>query len=154
MVCNNCGRKIGNEEANFCEYCGHSFREQKQIPAPENPIPSNPLLPKQAIVLQDNSNKDKPVPFISFLGSYGIFFIPVIGFLLFPIMLLVWSFSTKVSATKRNWARATLIFVVLFFSYISIALMNMFMIPAMQDFLQGNIDSNEMLRQLIEYYGL
>lgn len=152
MLCNNCGRQIGNEEANFCEYCGHSFREQKQIQVHANPIPHNPLLPKQVTVVQDN--KDKPIPFLSFLGSYGIFFIPVIGFLLFPIMLLVWSFSSKVSATKRNWARATLIFVVLFFFYLSYMLIDMLLIPAIQEFLHGNIDSNELLRQLREYYGL
>lgn len=152
MVCNNCGRQIGNDEANFCEYCGQSFREQQQIPTPTNSIPANPLLPKQITVVQDN--KDRPISFLSFLGSYGIFFIPVIGFFLFPIMLLVWSFSSKVSETKRNWARATLIFVILFFLYLSYMLIDMLLIPAMQEFLRGNIDSNELIRQLRVYYGL
>ena len=27
MICKVCGRTISNEEANFCEYCGASFRE-------------------------------------------------------------------------------------------------------------------------------
>lgn len=147
MVCNNCGRQIGNEEANFCEYCGNSFREHKQYQAPVNPI-----LPKQVTVVQER--EDKPLTFLSFLGSYGIFFIPVIGYLLFPIMLLVWSFSSKVSATKKNWARATLIFIILFTIFLSYMLIETMMIPAFQEFLKGNIDSGEMMRQLREYYGL
>ncbi len=147
MVCNNCGRQIGNEEANFCEYCGNSFREHKQYQAPVNPI-----LPKQVTIVRER--EDKPLTFLNFLGSYGIFFIPVIGTLLFPIMLIVWSCSSKISATKRNWARATLIFIILFFFFMVYMLMDMFMIPAVQEFLKGNIDSGEMMRQLRAYYGL
>ncbi len=151
MVCNNCGRQIRNEEANFCEYCGHSFREQQQQAA-VNPVLPNPILPKQLAVVQEK--EDKPLTFLSFLGSYGIFFIPVIGSLLFPIMLLVWSFSSKVSATKKNWARATLIFIILFFMYIVYMLLDALMIPAFQELLKGNIDSGEFIRQLREYYGM
>lgn len=29
MICKVCGRTIANEEANFCDYCGASFREMK-----------------------------------------------------------------------------------------------------------------------------
>ena len=151
MVCNNCGRQISNEEANFCEYCGHSFREHRQNQAPVNPIPPNPILPKQITVVRDSA--DKPITFLGFLGSYGIFFIPVIGTLLFPIMLLVWSFSGKVSVTKRNWARATLIFIILFSFYMVYMLIDTLMIPAVQEFMKGNIDSGEMMRQLRAYYG-
>lgn len=30
MVCKVCGRSTSNEEANFCDYCGASFREMRQ----------------------------------------------------------------------------------------------------------------------------
>lgn len=31
MICKVCGRTVANEEANFCEYCGASFREMKSV---------------------------------------------------------------------------------------------------------------------------
>ena len=111
----------------------------------------NPILPKQTVVVQDRA--EKPLTFLSFLGSYGIFFIPVIGTVLFPIMLLVWSFSSKVSVTKKNWARATLIFVILFFFFMAYLMIDTLMLPFVQEFLKGNIDNGELMRQLREYYG-
>lgn len=151
MVCNNCGRQINNEEANFCEYCGYSFRDRGLMQEVVKPAPTNPLLPNQPAAVQEK--EAKPLSFLSFLGSYGIFFIPVIGTLLFPIMLLVWSFSSRIHETKKNWARATLIFFILFFFYMAYMMLETMMIPAMQEFIKGNIDSGELIRQLREYYG-
>lgn len=162
MVCNNCGRQVHNEEANFCEYCGNSFREHIQTPAFVQPQLNgqsqsyeqtqtrtnyNPLLPNQAESIKLNGG-DRPVSFLNWLGSYGIFFIPVIGTLLFPIMLLVWSFSSNVSQTKKNWARATLIFLIALLIYVSMILGYMLTDPAVKEFVNGNIDYNELMRQL------
>ena len=30
MICKDCGREIVNDNANFCEYCGTSFRGTMQ----------------------------------------------------------------------------------------------------------------------------
>lgn len=163
MVCNNCGRQVHNEEANFCEYCGNSFREHIQTPAFVKPqlngqsqsyeqaqsrTSYNPLLPNQAEPMK-LSGEDRPVSFLNWLGSYGIFFIPVIGTLLFPIMLIVWSFSRNVSQSKKNWARATLIFFIAFLFYMFIAIFSYLLsVPAVKEYINGNIDYNELMRQL------
>jgi ribosomal protein L37E len=156
MVCNNCGRQVHNEEANFCEYCGNSFREHIQNSTYEqvNPYeqaqartPFNPLLPNQAAPVR-MSEGGRPISFLNWLGSYGIFFIPVIGTLLFPIMLLVWSFSSNVSQTKKNWARATLIFVIILFINMAMIMGYLLTDPAVREYINGNISYNELMRQL------
>lgn len=120
MVCNSCGRDNKNENANFCEYCGESFREgnvQKTEPTynsnqggTENASVIQPPMPSQAIDI----NKDKkPVSFLNWLGTYAIMLIPLVGGLVFFVMLIVWSFSSNTPESKKNWARATLVFMII-----------------------------------------
>jgi amino acid transporter len=94
-----------NEEANFCEYCGSSFRENiYPAPAP-GPVYQAPLVSAP-------ENNEKPVSFLNWLGSYAIMFIPFIGIIAFPVMLLIWAFGKNAPESKKNWAKATLIFLV------------------------------------------
>ena len=142
MKCNVCGRQTMNEEANFCEYCGSSFREHMQQQQPVNPMPPynqgnmfnpgnsynsensyNPggsynqgQMPNmmQGGIPQNNPNQiqpEKPTSFLDWLGTYGIMLIPCVGWLVFIVMLFIWGFGNKASESKKNWARATLIFV-------------------------------------------
>lgn len=98
MVCNNCGRQSMTEDAKFCEYCGGSLRAN---------VPANPLLPNQAVV--NEVDKEKPVSFLNWLGSYALVLIPFVGWLVFLIMLFVWAFGGYVPTSKKNWARAILV---------------------------------------------
>ena len=124
MRCNVCGRPSQNEEANFCEYCGSSFREQRQnsnntrprnpgYPYPNGPI--NSMGPIQGNGITGGYGRpayepaEKPISFKSWLGSYGLLFIPFVGWLVFVIMLIVWSLSESIPESKKNWARATLL---------------------------------------------
>lgn len=138
MKCNICGREIQNEEANFCEYCGSSFREHKQtsfnMPQKEQGFPSGNNLNSNSMSMQQGNptpfgnpapfgnpmfgaprtaQEEKPISFLNWLISYGLIFIPIVGGLIFFIMLVVWSFNSNTPAGKRNWARATLIVYVL-----------------------------------------
>lgn len=99
MVCNNCGRTTYNENAQFCEYCGQRFTAEQ--------APVNPILPKQAAVIEED--REKPVSLGNWLGSMALSFIPFVGGLVFLIMLFVWAFAGYVPTSKKNWARATLI---------------------------------------------
>jgi hypothetical protein len=123
MKCNICGRQTQNEEANFCEYCGGPLRERfqtpdhmPQLPPREQgyPYPENPMNPMQTgnpmMAAPAAAPQDKQVSFLNWLGTYGLFLIPIAGWLVFLIMLFVWSFSGNTPASKKNWARATLIF--------------------------------------------
>lgn len=133
MVCDTCGRNTQNEEANFCEYCGSSFREQ--------PIKYNENTTQQpeAILAE---GKEEPISFINWLGTYGMIFIPIVGWIISLVMLFVWAFQKNGSKTKKNWARATMIFLVVYFtlamllfSYMMSGVINN---PAFQDILQGS----------------
>ncbi len=143
MLCNNCGRQTNNEEANFCDYCGHSFREHKpEIIKLEQPK-------QETIALQTNPNsienlKHKPISLLNWLASYGILLVPIVGI----VMLVVWAIGKNTSTTKKNWARATLIFVALMMLYL-VTMMNMLGYnSAFQDYMNGSIGLDELMNSV------
>lgn len=58
------------------------------------------------VALQNTNEQSASLSFGQYLGMMLISLIPCVGF----IMLLVWSFSSKVNANKKNWARAQIVF--------------------------------------------
>lgn len=150
MKCNVCGRHTQNEEANFCDYCGSSFRERFQtpnymppkeqgFPYVNSPLPAPSPAPypsqyKQPVAdIPSSSGNERPVTLLNFLGSYGIFFIPIIGWIVFLVMLFVWAFHNNTPTTKKNWARATLIFIVPFSIWLSLGIYALMADPKFQD---------------------
>ncbi len=149
MRCKVCGRESQNEGANFCDYCGNSFREQAQAPyhvdfrqhemqSNQGYYPNtmgmqyqqgNPAQGFQGQGYPQNLEDNRPTTFLNWLGTYGILFIPFVGWLIFLIMLIVWSVSGNTPASKKNWARATLIFSAIMFIivviYLFIVIMSM-----------------------------
>lgn len=111
MVCNSCGRDIQNENANFCEYCGDSVKAtnnysyQSGTGNASAPIPGP--IPPQSIGI---NQQEQPVKFSNWLGTYMIRFIPFVGSLVFFVMLIIWSIGHDVSESKKNWARAQLVY--------------------------------------------
>lgn len=155
MICKICGRTVQNEEANFCEYCGASFR-----PGMDNRVSEgerlqeatvtaqgvsgaqpgsngsqgtiNPNSPWQASYanpqtngqnpntynMQHNSsygketvlNSEKPMTFGNWLAVMLMVFIPFIGLYAFLALLVFWAFGKNTPPTKKNWARASLVF--------------------------------------------
>lgn len=55
-----------------------------------------------------NTNKDQTVSVGEWIVTYIVAGLPIIGF----IMTLVWAFGSDAKASKRNWARAALIIMV------------------------------------------
>jgi len=108
MICNTCGRSINNEEANFCEYCGSSLRRGSGFEFKTAPVP-----PVYETVNVDP--KEKPVSFLNWLGTYLLMFIPFVGSFVFLAMLFVWAFGRNVQESKKNWARANLVFMLIVF---------------------------------------
>lgn len=103
MECKVCGRHTENEYANFCEYCGTSFRENYQ---PDYLEKQNQYENNQDIKMDNN---DKSITFGNWMGSLLLPFIPVIGPFIYLIMLFVWSFGSEAPQSKKNWAKAQLI---------------------------------------------
>ncbi|HLN53838.1 MAG TPA: hypothetical protein VK212_09025 [Lentimicrobium sp.] len=56
-------------------------------------------------------NKREPVSIGDWLITLIVSAIPIVGF----IMLFVWAFSSGIHPSKTNWAKATLIFIAIFF---------------------------------------
>ena len=163
MMCNNCGRQPQNESANFCEYCGASFREQSQAARPDTGRPFNsiPGMQQEAIPLNHQNivpgvpsgMQERPISFMSWLGTYAIlgalFFIPYFGWIGSIALLLFWAFSNKTPATKKNWARVSLIFVGIMLIIVVIMLFA-FMSLYSQQIIDGTFDMNNYYNDIIK----
>ena len=92
-VCNNCGTSL-HDSATFCTNCGASV--PASYPA-YNPV--NPVAPaaKESISVG------------GWIGRSLIPFIPLVGGIVYLIMLFIWMGDTKKEDTFRNWAKAQLI---------------------------------------------
>ncbi|HHT88872.1 MAG TPA: zinc ribbon domain-containing protein [Clostridiales bacterium] len=115
MVCNSCGRNINNENANFCEYCGASVREGSNYYQSEPQNASAQVPPHTPMQAIEVGNNEKPVSFLNWLGTHFIKLIPFVGGLVYFVMLLIWSFDSNTAESKRNWARAKLVYMLVMF---------------------------------------
>ncbi len=104
MVCRACGRNSANENANYCEYCGTSFRENITFKQ-EN---YSAVREQPAMEVNQDEN-DKPISFGDWMRTMLLPFIPVIGIFIYVVMMFVWAFGNDVPQSKKNWARASLI---------------------------------------------
>lgn len=155
MVCKVCGRTIANEEANFCEYCGASFRSGVENIYPEfhyqntnnnqnnqnnnqnnnryngqntmGNMQGNTAYGRNPFQGNGNSNvtdaqgevSEKPMTFGNWMMVMILPFIPMIGPIAYLAVLFMWSFGVNTPTTRKNWARATLVMLVvaLFFVF-------------------------------------
>lgn len=126
MICNTCGRQTKNEDANFCEYCGSSYREHINMTYQPQPSVEVPV-----------SSKENIMTFQYWLGIYGLLlgsvFIPYIGIFIPIVLLCVWAFSNRSNQNKKNWARATLIFLVVYIIVSIVMLVFLMSTPMMQE---------------------
>lgn len=172
MVCNSCGRTSGNENANFCDYCGASLKGKDTYVATENGNSGERQLEARvdstgsslfgknvegqgndqapqtvyggSYVPSTEDASEKPVSFWNFLGSMLIPFIPIVGPIVYFVMLLVWSFGSDTHPSKKNWARATLVF-----GIISVGIAIIFLVY----FVMMVLNSGGMEGFVNEYYG-
>lgn len=132
MICKVCGRTIANKDANFCEYCGASFREMKQdgtqnslyqtVNPMEGDSKESPMYQQNQANWQGQSferaqyqqpvqsgQKEQPISFLNWLGTMLLPCIPFFGAITYIVMLFVWAFGKDSNQNKKNWARAKLI---------------------------------------------
>lgn len=146
MVCNTCGRHTQNEEANFCEYCGSSFRENRiaaDFVTMQNQAAGQSVMQQTG---QDMHREvlEKPISFLQWLGTYAILFlpmfIPLIGWVVPLVMLFVWAFANNQSVSKRNWSRATLIYILVNLIIGIFYIITMLKSPLFQSIFSGALD--------------
>ena len=87
-VCSICNTTV-NDEASFCPNCG------KMLPAG-----SSQYLPRSST---------QPISVGGWIGRTLIPCIPLVGGIVYLVMLFIWSGDTKKEETFRNWAKAQLI---------------------------------------------
>jgi len=136
MECKVCGRHAENENANFCENCGNSFRknyQNYQNASPQyNQWQSNANNQGNNTYASGNTNgygpsspyssqsgtsnrEEEPVSFKSWLLILALPFlllfipIPFVGPLAYIVLLFVWAFGKDTQPSKKNWARANLV---------------------------------------------
>lgn len=136
MICNSCGRNSSNESANFCDYCGASFKGMEALR--KEPVHSNDG-PKAMEAIE---KEDKPISFLNWLGSMLLPMIPLVGPIVYLVMLLVWSFGSDANPSKKNWARATLLVLV-----ISIVILLFLFTQAFMSILNSGVNIDEYMNQ-------
>ncbi len=126
MRCEVCGREAMNPEANYCDYCGTSFREagfQAEVKR------------EQAASESKTATTGGQVPMVWFLGVMCLPFVPMVGAFAYLGVLLYWGFSNNINDSRKSFARATLIFTV------AILMLLMAMMPSLEAFLAGDMSA-------------
>jgi len=141
MVCKACGRDTVNENANFCEYCGTSYRENIAIGHEDNNVGAR--VQQKGTQEIENEENEKPISFGNWLGTMVLPFIPFVGIIIYIVMLFVWAFGSDTPKSKKNWARVSLIMgvvgIILFIFVIS---------STMMDIMNSGLSLEDYMRQL------
>ena len=117
MECKDCGRYTSNENANFCEYCGNSFRSEFENPNKSNLNENNHNINQYQSRPEPMNEQERqaPISFKNWILTLLLPFIPVVGWLVYLVMLFVWAFDSSTPKSKKNWARASLIMYLIVF---------------------------------------
>src|SRR5699024_1918713 len=96
---------------NFCEYCGNSFRNEFESPNKSSLSENNHNINQYQSRPEPMNEQESQgsITFKNWLGTLLLPFIPVVGWLVYLVMLFVWAFDSRTPNSKKNWARASLI---------------------------------------------
>jgi len=137
MFCKNCGEQL-EDDALICTKCGAATEKsqttqtqqppqttsqplpppvqqqyQYQQPAYQQPTYQQPQYQQptyqQPFINQQNYAVDEHVSVGGWIGIFCINLIPIVGWLIFIIMLFVWAFGSTPKKTLKNFAKAMLI---------------------------------------------
>ena len=158
MFCEVCGRPIKNEDANFCEYCGASLRENKTEDNLSSVYQQNEAISQGETIQmnqpawqgsvyqkmaqdqkQDVQQSEKPVSFLTWLGTLLLGIVPFVN-IVYVVLLFVWAFSEGNNVTRKNWARAQLVV-----SLISIVVAFIFVVVVISGVLSSGMTMDDYL---------
>ena len=110
MYCPNCGKEVP-VDANVCPDCGKVLKSQSAAGAPVGGVGvpvSTVEAPVRTVVetpVRAAAAADAPVSVGDWFVTLLLTCIPIVGI----IMIFVWAFGGGTNPSKKNWARATLI---------------------------------------------
>ena len=109
--CLKCG--FESQEGNFCPKCGNGFVEVSEQPATEQtsfeqPV-AEPTVDMQQMPVMPAWEPEENVTVGEWMITLLLTAIPCVNL----IMLLVWAFGGGAKKSKSNWAKATLIFMLI-----------------------------------------
>ncbi len=135
--CPNCGRENPIAEANFCYYCGTSFRETPVEVTSQN------ALHLEESTQQTVTSTGKSFSTGRWLLCFVLLLIPVYGWFAFAIIMAISAFSPNSSKEQRAVSRAIFIFCIVFFVVMIASFFYLMQDPTYQ----------EQFRQLWNSYG-
>ena len=113
-ICPNCGAQ---EDGVFCTACGSKMPSEPTTPPTQKPTP-NPT-PQHSYTPTPNqppygyyppqSPSEEPMSVGGWIGRLLIPCIPVVGWIIYLVMLFVWMGDNTKQESFRNWAKAQLI---------------------------------------------
>lgn len=102
MICQNCGRELPEGVA-FCDNCGASQPAPATAAAPTAPVAPSPVVNNFYA-----PNMKQPVSVAGWIGRSLIPCIPLVGWLIYLIMLFMWAGDQTKETSFNNWAKAQL----------------------------------------------
>lgn len=103
MTCTNCGKALP-EGAAFCDGCG---AKQTAPVTPVAPVVETPA-PAAPVIINNTAPAKRVVSPGGYIGRSLLACIPIVGWLIYFIMLFVWAGNDEVEDSFRNWAKAQL----------------------------------------------
>jgi H+/gluconate symporter-like permease len=142
VVCKSCGRSTSNENANFCDYCGASYKEVIFIQNEDKQK-------KDSQIRESNEIEDgeKTISFRNWVGTLLLPVIPLVGPIIYLVMMLVWAFGSDTNKSKKNWARASLVVGCVF-----IVLIIFIMVNSFTQLINSGFDMKGYMEQMNQYY--
>ena len=107
--CVNCGTALP-DEAGFCAVCGTAQTAPAE-PVVEQPVYVPPVYVAPPAPYVPAEEKKESVSVGGWFGRYCLNLIPVVGGLIYFIMLWVWAGNRKYEDSFRNWAKFQLIMI-------------------------------------------
>ena len=108
-TCLQCGASL-TDDATMCFACGEPQQVEE---APSYVPPVYDPVEKERVFVEVEKSTGKAVSTMGWIGRGLINCIPLVGPLVYFIMLFVWSFGKKFEVSSRTWARAQLIMYVI-----------------------------------------
>ena len=123
QLCPCTGKTENDDDAKFCKNCGAAMEDDRPFcPQCGKPVDESPFNPLQT---SSAPNLEAPMTLGQWLITLILTAIPIVGF----ILLIVWAVSSPIT-NKKNYARATLILMIIVYAILFLFYGSLFLLLA------------------------